>query len=129
MDMRGKKKAAAAGVEFRCANVGCNVTGRDLVDKQCARCRRTWYCSERCQSRDWENHREVCKTFRKGRTGSMQYVNAELYASLFASVQAKGYTISRYGNGFEAVLQDPTTGELYESMSNRTLSTERESCG
>ena len=60
----GKKKAAA-GVEFRCANAGCNVTGRDLVDKQCARCRRTWYCSEACQRRHWSsrggNHKARCK--------------------------------------------------------------------
>ena len=41
------------------------MTGRDLVDKQCARCRRAWYCSEACQRRHWSsrggNHKARCK--------------------------------------------------------------------
>ena len=41
MDVRmGKKKAAAGSDGFRCANVGCRVTGRDKVNKRCAGCAR-----------------------------------------------------------------------------------------
>ena len=41
-------KLAAAG-DFRCANVGCKVAGRDLINQQCAQCRRVWYCGRACQ--------------------------------------------------------------------------------
>ena len=34
--MMGRGKKAAAAGEFRCANASCNVTGRKLVNMQCA---------------------------------------------------------------------------------------------
>ena len=59
-----KKKASATG-DFSCANVGCPATGRDKVNKRCARCGAVWYCSRRCQRQHWDarggNHRGHCK--------------------------------------------------------------------
>jgi len=43
----GKKKAGTAG-DFRCANVGCKVIGRDRVNKCCGRCGGAWYCGPVC---------------------------------------------------------------------------------
>jgi len=30
--------------------------------KQCAKCRKVWYCSRECQVQDWKIHKEACKS-------------------------------------------------------------------
>ena len=49
----GKKKAASAAGDFRCANARCPVTGRDKVNQRCAGCGAVWYCGRRCQKQHW----------------------------------------------------------------------------
>mmetsp|Transcript_15598 Transcript_15598/g.23131 ORF Transcript_15598/g.23131 Transcript_15598/m.23131 type:complete len:262 (+) Transcript_15598:57-842(+) len=51
----------------------CNITSCSLPDNSvnlsammsCGGCRRIHYCSEECQSANWEEHRDVCKKWRK----------------------------------------------------------------
>ena len=41
----------------------CNI---DLVKRsRCSLCKFAGYCSERCQRKDWQNHKEVCERIRK----------------------------------------------------------------
>ncbi len=40
--------------------VKCKVCGR-RASEMCAKCRRTFYCSETCQKSDWEKHSIFCK--------------------------------------------------------------------
>ncbi|KYN04629.1 PREDICTED: zinc finger MYND domain-containing protein 10 [Cyphomyrmex costatus] len=33
--------------------------------KRCSRCKEVWYCSRKCQVKDWENHKNICNTITK----------------------------------------------------------------
>ncbi|MES1905033.1 MAG: hypothetical protein MHPSP_001527 [Paramarteilia canceri] len=37
----------------------CQICKR-FASKKCSKCKEIWYCSQECQSKDWENHKIVC---------------------------------------------------------------------
>lgn len=43
-------------------DVCCSVCGKSSSNlKKCGACNQTWYCSEDCQRKDWNEHKKVCK--------------------------------------------------------------------
>ncbi|KAL5005210.1 hypothetical protein ScPMuIL_018666 [Solemya velum] len=59
MDCSAKKNSMPD--EKQCGDI-CHVCGRRSKLKDCSRCHRISYCSKNCQTRDWQNHRESCKS-------------------------------------------------------------------
>lgn len=55
---------AAAALSHEC------VCG-EAASKVCQRCKRSWYCSKACQTRDWPKHKDACQAWKK-----MQKVSA-----------------------------------------------------
>lgn len=52
-----KGTAAAAPKEKACSFAGCYADG----SMRCSRCKRSWYCSQACQKKDWKFHKaNVC---------------------------------------------------------------------
>ena len=40
----------------------CNYCNKiDAKLKKCTRCKQAFYCSKKCQKKDWKNHKKVCK--------------------------------------------------------------------
>ena len=39
----------------------CDKTGENKELLRCVGFKARWYCSKTCQTRDWDNHKEICK--------------------------------------------------------------------
>lgn len=39
-----------------CSHPGCDLDGV----LRCSRCKRSWYCSQACQKKDWKFHKTIC---------------------------------------------------------------------
>ena len=42
----------------------CAVCKPEVNNKRCGGCHIKWYCSVRCQSKDWKNHQAICMKIR-----------------------------------------------------------------
>ena len=53
---------------YTCCNKTCSLPDKSVnlsAMMSCGGCRRIHYCSEECQAANWEEHRDVCKEWRK----------------------------------------------------------------
>ncbi|KAJ7618791.1 hypothetical protein FB45DRAFT_932472 [Roridomyces roridus] len=66
------------GHDKACNNVQCiSSTKSDDDLKQCSKCRSAFYCSQQCQSQDWNAHRKFCRTLlrqREIRRGADEFI-------------------------------------------------------
>ncbi|KAJ7464072.1 hypothetical protein FB451DRAFT_454095 [Mycena latifolia] len=71
-----KFKEAAQTRRKACDNVQCGKTGDRTLFKRCSICKSCYYCSPRCQERDWlaGDHRKFCKPYPCFRLSEMQPV-------------------------------------------------------
>jgi len=50
-----------ANTEPTCASCQSTQAGRANPLKQCAKCKKAYYCSRECQKADWKSHKPVCR--------------------------------------------------------------------
>lgn len=49
-----------ANKNINCANLGCS----NIADKQCAKCKKVYYCSSSCQKANWKMHKLICDKYK-----------------------------------------------------------------
>ena len=58
MKKKRQAKKSKALTKEDCMNVDCeSITAK----MRCLGCRRTWYCSSKCQQADWQRHKDRCR--------------------------------------------------------------------
>ena len=111
---------------FSAKNYKCNHcgTGRnDAVLYECMGCKRSWYCSQKCQQSDWSQHGLICGRTNNWRTKSY-LVGSDCYNHLE----------KEYGNDMESKLAlayernkiavfgfDPATDEYFDCFTDRPV--------
>lgn len=106
-----------------CATCGVAAAAAKLA--KCARCERAWYCSKRCQKKDYKGgHKDRCPSKFQARCSLLD--EGRDMEPLEADLVEQGYrVIYRRGPGLGGdpvvVLRDPATGELYEALSDQEV--------
>ena len=124
----------------------CKISGLDVASQgktlaKCGRCQTFMYCSPKCQTADWPQHKKVCASFAdplKGAIASckkhfVEKVRADYHAqfskeAVGAKLQALGFTASpAWLEGYESKVEeavnsaiDQVIGSFEEDLSKKT---------
>ena len=56
-----KHKSQTDAITIFCSYCGSSPSKDDKPFSRCSRCKKVYYCSVKCQKKDWKKHKKVCK--------------------------------------------------------------------
>jgi hypothetical protein len=100
-----------------CSNCGqCPASSVRLL--KCGGCRRTWFCGKTCHQESWPKHKERCHQLRL----AAHHVRVEMTESeVRESLEIGGHGFIDNIHDTLILLRDTRTGEVFDSLSNRTV--------